>query len=94
MNYDLDITRPVGDRVQNLRFRGQPLDMGRTLRLATNNYRVNGGGGYTMYTGAKEVYRSSDEIRELIIAWIEQHPQVPTTPTRNWRLVSDAAAVR
>ena len=34
VTYDLDITRPVGDRVQNLRFRGQPLDMGRTLRLA------------------------------------------------------------
>lgn len=94
VTYDLDITKPVGERVQNLRLRGQPLDPARTLRLATNNYRVNGGGGYTMYAGAKEVYRSSDEIRELIIAWIEKNPQVPTTPTENWRLVSDAPAVR
>jgi len=88
VTYDLDITRPAGDRVQNLRFQGHPLDPARTLRLATNNYRVNGGGGYRMYAGAREVYRSSDEIRELIIDWVERHRQVPTAPTGNWRLLA------
>jgi 2',3'-cyclic-nucleotide 2'-phosphodiesterase / 3'-nucleotidase len=87
VTYELDISKPIGQRIQNLRFRGQPLAPTRKLRLATNNYRVNGGGGYDMYKNAPVVYRSSEEIRELIIDWVEKHKTVPTTPTNNWRLV-------
>lgn len=88
VTYDLDLTKPHGSRVQNLRFRGQPLDPAQKLKLATNNYRVNGGGGYTMYKGAPEVYRSSTEIRELIIDWVERERRVPAEPTNNWRLLT------
>ena len=87
VTYDLDISKPVGQRIQNLRFRGQPLSMTRKLRLATNNYRVNGGGGYTMYKDAPVVYRSSEEIRELIIDWVERNKTVPVKPDNNWRLL-------
>jgi 2',3'-cyclic-nucleotide 2'-phosphodiesterase/3'-nucleotidase len=87
VTYDLDLTKPTGQRIQNLRFRGQPLNPAQKLRLATNNYRVNGGGGYTMYKGAPEVFRSSEEIREMIIDWVTEHRQVPAEPTNNWRLL-------
>jgi 2',3'-cyclic-nucleotide 2'-phosphodiesterase / 3'-nucleotidase len=87
VTYDLDISRPLGQRVLNLRFRDQPLDPSQKLKLAINNYRVNGGGGYTMYKGAPVLYRSSTEIRELIIDWVERHRQVPAQPTNNWRLL-------
>ena len=87
VTYELDISKPIGQRIQNLRFRGQPLAPSKKLRLATNNYRVNGGGGYTMYKDAPVVYRSSEEIRELIIDWVERHQIVPTTPNNNWRIV-------
>lgn len=87
VSYDLDLTKPVGQRIQNLRFRGQPLSPAQKLRLATNNYRVNGGGGYSMYKGATEAFRSSEEIREMIIDWVTEHKTVPAEPTNNWRLL-------
>lgn len=87
VTYELDISKPIGQRIQNLRFRGQPLSPSRKLRLATNNYRVNGGGGYTMYKNAPVVYRSGEEIRELIIDWVERNKTVPATPNNNWRIV-------
>jgi len=87
VTYDLDISKPVGQRIQNLRFKGQPVSPQQKFRLATNNYRVNGGGGYTMYKDAPVVYRSSEEIRELIIDWLERNKRVPTEPTNNWRIV-------
>jgi len=87
VDYDLDISKPVGQRILNLRFKGQPLKPTQKLRLAVNNYRVNGGGGYTMYKGAPVVYRSSAEIRDLIIDWVERHKQIPAEPTNNWRLL-------
>ncbi len=89
VTYDLDLKKPSGARIQNLRFRGQPLDPAQKLKLATNNYRVNGGGGYTMFKSAPEVYRSSTEIRELIIDWVERNRRVPSEPTNNWRLLPD-----
>ena len=88
VTYRIDITRPIGDRIQNLRFKDKPVSPTQKFRLATNNYRVNGGGGYTMYKNAPVVYRSSVEIRELIIDWLERHKTVPVTPTNNWVLVS------
>jgi len=87
VNYVLNIAKPIGQRIENLQYHGKPLSPTQKLRLATNNYRVNGGGGYTMYKGAPIVYRSSQEIRELIIDWVERHKTIPTEPNNNWKIV-------
>ena len=88
VSYDLDLTKPIGERIQNLRFRGKPLSDTQKLKLATNNYRVNGGGGYTMYANAPVVFRSGEEIRELIIDWVERNRRIPAEPTNNWRIIT------
>lgn len=87
VSYEIHLRRPLGDRIQNLTFQGQPLAPDRTLRVALNNYRYNGGGGYSMFKGAKVVDRSSTEIRDLIIDWVERHGTIPPEPTLNWRIV-------
>ncbi|MGZ5435784.1 MAG: bifunctional metallophosphatase/5'-nucleotidase [Pyrinomonadaceae bacterium] len=87
VTYDLDLTKPFGQRIQNLKFKGQPLSLTQKLRVVTNNYRVNGGGGFTMFKNAPVVYRSSEEVRELIIDWVERNKRIPIEPTNNWRIV-------
>ena len=88
VTYTLNLAKPFGERIENLQFRGKPLDPTQKLRLATNNYRVNGGGGYSMYKGAPVVHRSSEEIRELIIDWVERNKIVPSEPNDNWKIVT------
>jgi 2',3'-cyclic-nucleotide 2'-phosphodiesterase / 3'-nucleotidase len=87
VTYDLDLTKPFGQRIQNLKFKGQPLSLTQKLRVVTNNYRVNGGGGFTMFKNAPVVYRSSEEVRELIIDWVERNKKIPAEPSNNWRIV-------
>ena len=87
VEYTLDLTRPQGDRITDLRFQGAPLDPKRVLKVAINNYRLNGGGGYTMFRGAKVLDRSNVEIRDLIIEWVRRHPDIPAEPTQNWKLL-------
>ena len=87
VTYDIDLTKPLGQRIQNLKFKGQPLSMTQKLRVVTNNYRVNGGGGFTMYKDAPVIYRSSAEVRELIIDWVEKHKTLPTQATNNWHII-------
>lgn len=85
--YDLDLTKPFGQRIQNLRLNGRSISPTQKLRVVTNNYRVNGGGGYTMFKNAPVVYRSSEEVRELIIDWVEKNKKIPTQADDNWRIV-------
>jgi len=87
VDYTIDLTRPIGDRITGLTYRGEPLAPDLKLKLALNNYRVNGGGGYTMFKGAPVVWRSSTEIRDLIIDWVEKRGSVPAEPTNNWRII-------
>ena len=42
VTYELDLTQPVGSRVKNLRYQGQPLRDEQPLRIAVNNYRAAG----------------------------------------------------
>jgi 2',3'-cyclic-nucleotide 2'-phosphodiesterase/3'-nucleotidase len=86
VNYELNIKKPIGQRIENLQFQGRPVLPAQKFRLATNSYRVNGGGGYTMYQGAPVLHRSG-EIRELIIDWVERHKTIPSEPTNNWKIV-------
>ena len=87
VTYEINLRKPFGQRIEKLMFQGKPLGLNQKLRLATNNYRVNGGGGYTMYKNAPVVYRSGEEIRELIIDWVERNKTIPTAPTNNWKIV-------
>lgn len=87
VSYDIDLTKPLGQRILNLKFKGQPLAPTQKLKVVTNNYRVNGGGGFTMYKDAPVFYRSSEEVRELIIDWVERNKTIPTQANNNWRIV-------
>ncbi len=40
-----------------------------------------------MYKDAPVVYRSSAEVRELIIDWVERHKNIPTEANNNSRIV-------
>lgn len=48
IDYCFDLTRPVGERLVTLQFRGQPVQPDQTFRLAINHYRAGGGGGATV----------------------------------------------
>ncbi len=91
VDYEIDLTQPAGSRIRNLRYRGQPLAMDRKLRIAVNNYRAGGSGGYSMFRGAKIVWRSNEDIRQLIIDYFTAKKRLPAKPDGNWRVVPESA---
>lgn len=92
VEYEIDLRQPVGQRIRNLRFHGQPLADSQKLRIAVNNYRYGGAGGYTMFPGAKIVWRSSDEIRDLMIEYYTAHKTIPAKAAGNWKILPQSAA--
>jgi 2',3'-cyclic-nucleotide 2'-phosphodiesterase/3'-nucleotidase len=92
VRYEIDLSRPVGDRVRNLEFRGKPLRDDQALKIAVNNYRAGGSGGYDVFRNAKVIWRSSQEIREVLLSYYSQNP-LPEAD-RNWHLLPAEAMDR
>jgi 2',3'-cyclic-nucleotide 2'-phosphodiesterase/3'-nucleotidase len=91
VDYEIDLKQPVGQRIRNLRWHGEPLDDNQPLRIAVNNYRAGGSAGYSMFRDAAIVWRSPDEIRDLVIQYYSEHKTLPAHPDNNWRVVPEAA---
>jgi 2',3'-cyclic-nucleotide 2'-phosphodiesterase / 3'-nucleotidase len=91
VDYEIDLTQPAGQRIRNLRWHGKPLDDNQPLRIAVNNYRAGGSAGYSMFRGAEIVWRSPDEIRDLIVQYYSEHKTLPAQPANNWRVVPETA---
>jgi 2',3'-cyclic-nucleotide 2'-phosphodiesterase/3'-nucleotidase len=91
VSYQVDLAKPPGQRIQNLTWRGKPLSDEQPLRIAINNYRAAGSAGYGMFTGAKVLWRSYEEIRDLIIRYYSAGNKLPATADGNWRIVPEAA---
>lgn len=96
VEYAIDLTRPVGERIVDLHYGGEPVRDDHTFTMAINSYRQSGGGGYAMIQGAPVVYDRNEEIRELIIEWIADRDTLrPADVFRpSWRLLPEAVLAR
>jgi 2',3'-cyclic-nucleotide 2'-phosphodiesterase/3'-nucleotidase len=91
VDYEIDLTRPEGQRIVNLRWHGRPLDLNQKLRIAVNNYRAGGSGGYGMFRNAPILWKSNTDIRTLIIEYYTTHHRLPARASGNWRIIPPAA---
>jgi 2',3'-cyclic-nucleotide 2'-phosphodiesterase/3'-nucleotidase len=87
VNYVLDLGKPVGSRVVNLAYQGQPVKPDQTFTLAISTYRLRGGGDYMSaigFTGAPELITRASQ-RNLILEHVLGRPTLNPALTNNWR---------
>ncbi len=89
VSYELDLTKPPGERVTRLTIAGRPLDEARRLKVVMNDYRAGGGGGYSMFEGAKVLWRSTRTARTLLIDHVRAAHELGGGQAVNWRLLPD-----
>lgn len=87
VSYRIDLTKPPGQRIVDLRFQGAPLEPTRRLRLALNSYRWSGGGRYDMLRHAKIVHRAEKEVREVILDYLREQKTLDTRLEHKWEIV-------
>jgi 2',3'-cyclic-nucleotide 2'-phosphodiesterase/3'-nucleotidase len=70
LTYQIDPTRPLGNRIKSLCFEGEPLSSNAEFALVTNQFRAAGGGGFQSAdeTGLilKTNIRTEDAIRRFL----------------------------
>ena len=87
VEYEIDLSKPKGERIVNVTFKGEPLADDQTLTLAVNNYRYSSAlKAQGLIAGTKE-WESSNSIRDMIVAYFAEHSPVAPTVDDNWRIV-------
>ena len=87
VEYEIDLSKPKGGRIQNVMFQGEPLQDDQVLTLAVNNYRYSSAlKAQGLISGTKE-WESSNSIRDMIVAYFAEHSPVAPEVDNNWKIV-------
>ncbi|MFF6917076.1 5'-nucleotidase C-terminal domain-containing protein [Streptomyces sp. NPDC012466] len=95
LSYEIDIAKPAGSRVTNVRFEGQPLADDAKFVFAVNNYRANGGGNFPHVAAAPVLWSNSEEIRNTMIAWVKAKGSIDPAEFAavDWKLTREGTPV-
>jgi len=110
--YDIDLTQPActvdskgkvisGSRIKNLKINGVLVKDAQVLKVAVNNYRYNGGGGFmaaagfttgakatidaTFYDSAK-LLSDDGQVRNIMFKYVQDKGTITPTNSNNWKV--------
>ena len=98
VTYRIDVTQPArydrqgklvapeSQRIQDLRYQGQPIDEQAWFAVVTNNYRASGGGSFPGLDGSNIILNAPDENREALLQYMKTTPVIDPVADGNWRL--------
>ncbi|GFZ86640.1 bifunctional metallophosphatase/5'-nucleotidase [Dyella caseinilytica] len=84
--YIIDVSKPAGERIVKLTYRGKPITTAQTFVVVTNNYRASGGGHFPGLDGNNIVLAAPDGTREILARWLQKHPSLVAKdlPRASW----------
>ena len=104
VTYEIDVTEPAkydrngnlvnaeANRIKNLQYNGQPIDLEQEFLVATNNYRAGGNFPGVRNQTAVEMY--PDENRQAIIDYIQEQQTIDPSADGNWTFAPVAKEVK
>jgi len=91
--YNIDLSRPAGQRIRGLAYEGKIVQPTDSFTMAVNSYRQAGAGGYAMLSRARVVYDKGEDIRDLLVAEVRRAPTLqPSAYLKpSWAIIPDSA---
>ncbi len=72
LSYRIDPRRQQGDRILDLRYKEQAVTEDMLFLVVVNSYRATGGGGVPDLDGTTIVYRSPDQIQDILVSYFRE----------------------
>ena len=85
LNYEVNLSKPAGERIENVTFQGKPLTDDMTLTLCVNDYRYTGLKNEGIISGEKE-WESSASVRDMLVAYLAEHDPLEPKVDNNWKI--------
>nr|WP_255437453.1 bifunctional 2',3'-cyclic-nucleotide 2'-phosphodiesterase/3'-nucleotidase [Thalassobacillus sp. CUG 92003] len=93
LTYEIDVTEPAryngdgekisdGERIKNVKYKGEALDMDKEFLVATNNYRA--ASKFANPEGDNIVIKSPDENRQVLVNYIRDNATINPKADGNW----------
>ena len=96
LQYEIDVTQPVGSRIKSLTYLGKPIDVAQEFVIATNNYRATSGKSFIdKLDGSGTIWASPDANRDVVIDFIRKNPTVTRATNgaaKSWRFAKATTA--
>ena len=96
VQYEIDVTQPVGSRIKNLTYLGKAIDPAQEFVIATNNYRATSGKSFIdKLDGSGTIWASPDANRDVVIDYIRKNPAVSRAANgaaKSWRFAKATVA--
>lgn len=71
MSYKIDLSKPIGNRITDVKVNGKPIELDKTYKLGINDFLAAGGDGYEMFPKCKTVLELPS-LNELVIDYIKE----------------------
>ena len=68
--YAVDMSKPAGGRLFDMRLKGHPIDARRRYRVVVNNYLASGGDGLTKFTAGTDITDKNIIDLDALVDWI------------------------
>ena len=82
------LINPQARRIRNLRWNGQAIAPDQRLAVATNSYRVGGGGGFGVVRHARLIHHSAESSRDVVIRFLRATGPLDPGPREIWRFAA------
>jgi len=88
VDYKIDLSKPTGERIVDLMFKGEPVKAEDTFKLAINNYRHSGLQGMGIIKN--DTYFDSDpkSLRSFIADYIAENSPISPITDNNWEIIN------
>ncbi|KYD10345.1 2',3'-cyclic-nucleotide 2'-phosphodiesterase [Caldibacillus debilis] len=86
IEYVIDVSKPVGERVVRLTYKNQKVEDDQELLVVINNYRASGGGEYTMFKNREVVREIQTDMTELLANYFLEKKTVKAVCNHNWEV--------
>lgn len=89
IEYLINISRPCGERVVKLEYKGHPVEADKEYQVVMNNYRAGGGGEYLMFQNKPVIREINTDVSELIANYILERGFIEAATDNNWEVIHD-----
>lgn len=87
IDYTIDLRNPEGERVIDVRYNGEPLQLDESYEVVMNNYRATGAGNFDYFKDCRVVKDIQTDMTELIADYFINHETVHAQPMKNMKIL-------